>query len=181
MNGQMEVKYGKQDMPEYVRDILTAGASRLFLPAGFVEEDELLFGHFRTEGYRNLSAVRKLETENILAVILAILHGIWQTERIYLFSEMYQIRADCIYVDRQYTDVRMVYVPAGWAKKSEMPEETLTEKLEKLLETMRGSGSRQSGPYIDKVISFLQENWGYKALVHRLEELRREVYLCGVK
>lgn len=177
MSGRLEVIYGKQEIPEYVRDILAAGASRLFLPAGFVEEGELLSGHFRTEGYRKLSSMGDIGTENIFSVILGILRGVWQTERIYLFSEMYEIFPDCIYVKQGYTDIRMVYVPSEIQK----PPKSLTEKLEALTEYLRKHGSQESWPYMDKVIAFLGGDWGHRALVHRLEELRREVYLCSVK
>lgn len=203
MNGQRELTYGTQDVPEYVRDILTAGVSRLFLPVGFVEEGELLSGHFRTEGYRKLSSVSEIGTEDIFAVILGILRGVWQAERLYLFSEMYEIRPDCIYVDRGYSDVRLVFIPAGRDRlpdslASEKPETVseagtggadrssegplpLTEKLVLLLEYLRKRGSREGWSYIDSAVGFLREDWGYKALVHRLEELRREIYLCSVK
>lgn len=174
MNGQLEITYERGALPGYVRDILTAGASRLFLPVGFVEDGGLLSGHFRTEGYRRLSSVASAGTGELLGIVLAILHGVWQTERIYLFSELYEIRNDCIYVESDFRDVRLAFIPAA--------EETpLTDKLTVLLQSLRGLGSREGYGYIDKAAAFLQEDWGYRALIHRLEELRREVYLCSVK
>lgn len=118
-----------------MRDILTAGASRLFLPVGFVEDGGLLSGHFRTEGYRRLSSVASAGTGELLGIVLAILHGVWQTERIYLFSELYEIRNDCIYVEPGFRDVRLAFIPAA--------EETpLTDQADRAAAVSEGTGQQ---------------------------------------
>ncbi|WP_161874788.1 hypothetical protein ACPW7J_08910 [Ihubacter sp. rT4E-8] len=174
MNGQTEIKYKKEKVPNYVLDILTAGAGSLFLPVGFVRDEEFLFGHYKTEGYRKLTAMKEIGTEDILGIVLGLLHGIWQGERVYLFSEIYEILPEYIFVSRGYDVIKMVFVPAEEQKK-------LTDKLRDLLLYLRERGHSEGYAYIDQALEFLHEDWGYRALVHRLESLRREVYLCSVK
>lgn len=174
MSGQLELVYTDGVFPEYVRDILSAGGSSLFLPAGFVEDSGTLYGYFETEGYRKLSSAGEVGTEALLGLLLKLLRGIRQTEQIYIFSEMYEIRPDCCFVDRDGRDLRMVYVPA----RRRLP---LAEKLAALLKTLQGQCTEEGRRYLSRAAAYLQEDWGYRALVHRLEELQREAYLCGVK
>lgn len=174
MSGQLELIYTGETLPEYVRDILNAGDSGLFLPAGFVEEDGVFHGYFRTEGYRKLSSAGEVGTEAMLGLLLKLLHGIRQAEQRYISSELYEIRPDCVFVDEGYRDLRLVYVPA----EDMLP---LPEKLAALLQALQKQCTGEGLSYLNRAAEFLKEDWGWRALVHRLEELRREAYLCSVK
>ena len=50
------------------------------------------------------------------------------------------------------------------------------------MRVLREKGAPSGEGYIDSAAEFLaSDEYGYKAQLHHLENLRREVYLCGIQ
>lgn len=178
MSGYREVQYRRGEPAEYVADILTLGAAELFLPVSFTEDAEStedgFTGVWRTEGYRRLAAVRSMDTEDILSTVILLLRGMRQSEKLYLFAEIFEIDADIVYVDKSFSAVKLVFMPRRTAQSPE-------EKIVMLLRQLREKGSEEGRGYIDNAVCFLRENqYGIQAAIHHLETLRKEVYLCSI-
>ena len=73
MSGYLEVYYPSSGLASYVPDILTSGRCSLFFPAGFIQDEEKIKGIYRTEGYRKLSSLSTISTEDIFTIVLSIL------------------------------------------------------------------------------------------------------------
>ncbi|MGN0659307.1 MAG: hypothetical protein ACI4LA_06840 [Emergencia sp.] len=171
----MEMRYNAEELEEYVVDILTMGLSQMFLPAGFVREENILIASFRTEGYRPLSAIVEMHTEDVLKAALSLLQGAGQGEKVYLLPEYYEVRSDCIFVDKGFDRVRMIFVP------SETPL-SFSEKLADLLDDLKERSHEEGRRYVEDAAEYVRRHpWSSRSVRHHLETLRREVYLCGVQ
>lgn len=174
MQGYLEVRYPETAMPSYALDILTSGRCALFFPVGFIKESGQIKGVYCTEGYRNLSAIENISTEDIFTVAISILHGVHQSEKLYLYQEMFALSPESVYVDQCFSTVKLIFIPA--ARQISLPE-----KLIGLLQELRKKGNPEGYGYLDDGIEFLRENqFGYQVAVHHLESLRKEVYLCNI-
>lgn len=175
MNRYLEMKYEKAELAEYVAELLSLGLCDLFLPVGFVDTQAGVIGTYRTEGFRPLSAVAEFSTEEILSAAIKLLHGVYQSEKHGIFAEDFALSEDCLFVDQSFQRVRMVF-------RKEQDSRTFSEKLAALLETMQKKGCAEGAVYIENAAAFLKtDQYGYQAQLSYLENLRREVYLCGVK
>lgn len=174
MSGYLEVYYSSSGLASYVPDILTSGRCSLFFPAGFIQDAEKIKGIYRTEGYRKLSSLSTISTEDIFTIVLSILHGVHQSEKLYLFQEMFELCGESVYVDKYFATVKLIFIPAAG-------QTSLQKKLVDLLFALKKKGNEEGYGYIDDGIRFLQENqFGYRAAIHHLESLRKEVYLCSI-
>ncbi len=175
MRGHKVVNYEKTELPDYVAELLVMGVCSLFLKAGSVEKEEKLDISYVTEGFRSLDTISEFSTEEILSIGSDLLHGIYQSEKHCIFAEQFRIEEFCIFTDCGISQTKMIFIPAE-------NNETAEEKVAALLEKLSERGTEEGAGYIEKAVSLLRgSRYGYKALMHRFENLRREVYLCGVK
>lgn len=171
----VEISYREEELRNYVREILSLELCRLFFPVSFVQRDGKLTGIYEAEGFRSLSSAERLSTADILMIAASLLRGVRQAEDRYIFAQLYAIDEESVFIDDKCSTVRLIFVPS-------CSEETVFERLASLLRRLREKGHEDGLSYVDKSIRFLQSGTcGYKTVIRRLEELRREVYLCGVK
>ncbi len=176
MNSYLTARYAKEEIPDYIVELLSLGLCDLFLPAGFVEEDGTLTCMYKTEGFRPLSSVLELSTEEIFSVAISLLHGVYQCEKHGIFSENFAVNVDCIFVDKGFDRIKMIY------RKEVGAGTDFSKKLAALMRMLREKGAPSGEGYIDSAAEFLaSDEYGYKAQLHHLENLRREVYLCGIQ
>ena len=114
----VEVSFEKSEATDYVLEILSLGICSLFFPMSFVQEQGKLTGCCETEGFRCLTSFTELGTGDILHIASAILRGAGQAEERYIFSELYQIEPCCVYVDKTFVQVKLVFQPARQQKRS---------------------------------------------------------------
>jgi len=175
MSGCAVVMYRKEELPFYIKEILALDICKVFLEVGFVDTGDQLVANYRTEGFCSLQNLSEMRTEDILSVAIELLHGIYQSEKHCIFSELYQIEPRLIFTDRTFGRVKMIF-------RSDPEKRPASEKLSELLHYLQKKGSEEGATYIENAAEVVRkEEYGYKAVVHHLENLRREVYLCSVR
>ena len=156
-------------------DMLATETCRLFLPAAFIQTGEGVFASYQTEGYCRLTALKENDTEDVLSIILSLLYGIEDAQCHYIYPDEYQINQESIFVKRGLHQVKAVYLPEEKAS-------PLSEKVISLLRHLEGTVDEEGREYLDDAVTFIrQDAFCSKAVIHHLEKLRKEVYLCGVK
>lgn len=174
MNGNIEIRYEQHKLKSYVEDLLSLGACRLFLPAAFITEEDGILASYKTDGFKALSDFLQISTEGVFSIAIALVAGIRDAERHYIFSEDFEIAMESIYVNRQFSQVKMVFLPT----ENNVPPE---EKLIRLLTALKDIVPDEGAPYLDDAIGFAErDGFGCKGLLHHLESLRKEVRLCGI-
>lgn len=175
MNSHAVMEYSKTQIDEYVAELLTLGICDLFFKTVFVEQEDKIMLNCQTEGFKSLDSMSELSTEEILSVAVSLLHGFYQSESHFLFTELFSLHPRWIFTDRSFSQIKMIFVPAE--KKEPFPL-----KMDQLLKELKSKCHGEGTGYIDSACNFiLEDEYGYKSLIHQLENLRREVYLCGVK
>ena len=171
----VEVSFEKSEATDYVLEILSLGICSLFFPMSFVQERGKLTGCCETEGFRCLTSFTELGTGDILHIASAILRGAGQAEERYIFSELYQIEPCCVYVDKTFVQVKLVFQPARQQK-------TTAEQTAQLLRYMGKRCGVEGAVYAENAAEIVQsDGYGLRSRLHRLENLRREVDLCGIR
>lgn len=175
MNGQIEWEYEHGRVKEYAVEILTLGLCDLFFREQFISERDYLIGSCQTEGYLCLASFRHLKTDEILQIMTGLLHGVYQAEKHYLFAEEFQLSQELIFVAPDFSRLKVLFVP-------DFEGISLKRKLMRLLTEFREKSTSQAAGYIENALDFMeQDEYGYKSILHHFENLRREVYLCGVE
>lgn len=174
INGNIEIIYEEGQIHSYVTEILTMGLCSFFFRGSFVKSGGTCRGFFQTDGYRRLSSFKEFSTEDIFSIVIAVLQGVISSERHYIFSEEYEISFSTVFADKGLSSVKLVFAPA----EERIP---LPEKLVSLLKGLKVKGCSEGLSYIDSAVEFIEQNgFNDKAVLHHLENLRREVYLCSI-
>ena len=175
MTENIELKYEIHKLESYIIDLLTMEACRLFLPAAFIKTEEGVTASYHTEGYRRLADFQEMSTENVFNIMLSLTESVKDAQRHYIFEDEYEIAMDNIFVDQKISRARLLFLPA----EQDVP---LVDKMTVLLAKLAEIAPEEGREYIDDAIAFIrQEAFGSKAVIHHLEKLRKEIYLCGVK
>lgn len=175
INGKIEVRYEQDAIKPYVLDILTLGLCRFFFSGSFVCDSGRILASYQTEGFRRLTSLKHIGTEDIFTIVISVLQGASAGERHYIFSEEYDIDAESVFVDKSISAVKLIFTPSVY-------KNTLSEKMIHLLHFFREVGADEGIPYIDNAAAFIEENGeNDHAVIHHLENLRREIYLCSVE
>lgn len=175
MTGNIEIIYENHKLENYIMDMLTLKTCKLFLPAAFIKTEESVIASYQTEGCCRLSGLREIDTEDILSIVLSLLLGIDDAQRHYIFPNEYEINEESIFVQKGLHQAKVVFIP----EKKDIP---LADKIAVLLEELKETAHEEGKEYLDDAITFIrQDTYGSKAVIHHLEKLRKEVYLCGVK
>ncbi len=175
MRGNVEIFYEKGEMEEYVSEILTLGLCDLFFCGSFLEKDGGRLGCYKTEGFHLLSSMTEMDTGDVLLAAAGILRGIRQAEQRYLRPELYRIDEETVFADRGISQIKLIF-------RIDTEKQPAERKLAEYLRCLRKKSRPEGLAYVDEAVDLVEkEEFGYRAAIRRLEELRREVYLCDVK
>ena len=175
MRGNVEIFYEKGEMEEYVSEILTLGLCDLFFCGSFLEKDGGRLGCYKTEGFHLLSSVTEMDTGDVLLAAAGILRGIRQAEQRYICPELYRIDEETVFTDRGISQIKLIF-------RIDTEKQPAERKLSEYLRCLRKKSRPEGLAYVDAAVELVEkEEFGYRAAIRRLEELRREVYLCDVR
>lgn len=175
INSCYEVKCQTGDVENYVREILTLNLCKLFFPVTFTVEGDEISGSYKIEGFKKLSVVNYIGTEDILSIVISLLKDMASCENHYIFCDEYEIDEDTVFVDKSYFMVKMIYRPCSQVK-------TGPERLLDLINQLKVKTSEEGLPYIEAVTEYISNNnFSYSSVIHYLEKMRKEVYLCGIQ
>ena len=152
----------------YIREILLQGGCSMILPFSLVQGKDFCFGVYHTEGYLPLRLVEKLNAAQVLTLAEKILRLIDTCRDHLLFPEEYVLNSDTLYVCRDFSEVKLLYRPAGEKNRTRSDLRDLQELLQelkpittgngrhflRLLQEMMAGGDRKT----DRLIGCL-ENW----------------------
>lgn len=174
MNGNLEIRYDKHELKCYVEDLLSLGVCRLFLPAAFITEERGILASYKADGFKKLAGFSQISTEAVFGIVIALVEGVRDAERHYIFSQDFEISMGNVYVNRQFSQVKMVFLPT----EKDVP---LEEKLVSLLAALKGVVPDEGAAYLDDAIDFIGKGgFGCQGLLHHLGSLRKEVLMCGI-
>lgn len=175
MTANIEIIYENHKLENYIMDMLTLKTCKLFLPAAFIKTEENVIASYQMEGCCKLSSLKEIDTEDILSIVLSLLLGIDDAQRHYIFPNEYEINRDRILVQKGLHQAKLVFIP-------EKQDISMADKIAFLLEELKETAHEEGKEYLDDAIAFIRKDtFGSKAVIHHLEKLRKEVYLCGVK
>lgn len=174
INNVIEVKFEKS--PEkYVEEILSMEICKLFLPVSFIKDGDMVTAQFKTDGFTRLSAINSLAVTDIFSIIVSVFYGLKDGENHYIFPDEYEINCDTVFINKDFSDIKMIFNPPK-------AEKTGQEKVVEFIEELKKKCSNEGIPYLNNAAGYIKTgSSGYRAIIHHLESLRREVYLCGVE
>ena len=175
INSNLEIMFEKDDLEQYVIEVLTLGFCKSFLPVCFVKSSETLAANYNVSGYRKLSSIKNIAIGDLLNIVIGILHGMFDGEKHLLFSDEYEINDDTVFVDKGYSNIKMIYIPSK-------EESTGPEKIISFLNIILRKSSKEGEKYIKNIIDkILEVDFTYYGLINQIEEMRQEIYLCGIE
>ncbi len=174
MTAKREISYKEEKLPIYVMEQLAAREIPAFFPASFICADDECKGFFETGGYQSLARIDLLPAGVLLAVICRLLEMMIENERHYLPIGSYVFSEETVYVDMQGKKPKLVYIPAEEGKKG-------TGQIEQLLRGCRKKVSEEALPYIDTMITYLQQDdMHYSRIIRQGQLLQQEIYACDI-
>lgn len=175
MNEYIEVEYRKEELEEYVIELLTMGICSLFFRGSFICNRDVLTAAYLSDGYRRLDTLKQISAVDALSVAASLFMGAHQCEKHYIFADAFMVESACVYVKKDFSDVRLLYMPAKIVK-------SMTEKTADLLLYLADKCSSEGASYLQRASEMIREDrYGYKSVLHQLERLRQEAYMCGIE
>lgn len=175
MNEYIEIEYRKSEVQEYVIELLTLGICNLFLKGSFINSWDVLTASYQCEGYRRLDTMEWISAEDALSVVTALYMGVHQCGQYYIPDDSFEVESRYIYIRKDFSDVKVLYMPAQIGS-------SIAEKIADLLLHLADKCSQEGAVYLRKCSEIVREDrYGYKSVLHQLEKLRQEAYLCGIE
>ena len=174
MNQKKEVFYGKKGLPEWIVEQLTMGTMDGFLPASFIETENGLEGIFSADGYRPLSHLHNLSTEELFQMLCQLISQMENNESHYLYPERYLMNLETIYYDPLKNRVKLIFLPN---------EEELSgqEQLLRLITDCKRMISEEGEGYLDSLAEEMRtDSMNYRSAIRRCELLQQEIYVCDI-
>ena len=174
MNHTKNIDYRIEQMPEFVVDQLASGILSTFLPVSFVCDQQQYTGVYNTNDYRPLSSVKEISIGALFRVVQEMMKILAENEKHYVFGETYILNRETVYVDAQFTKVKLIFKPLERLC-------TTKEQLMDFLETCKPIVSEDGLLYLKDACDFLaQEEVGYNGMMHHIAQLQQEIYACDI-
>ena len=175
MNSNIEIKYPKGVIEQYIIEILTLGFCEDFLPVCFVKNEKDLVANYKITGFRCISAITNIKAGDILNILVSLFYGIADGEKHLVFLNEYNINEKTIYVDDQLICIKIMYMPSLQPIKNH-------QKIIDFVDSISEKASIEGKKYLKKIKKIItEESSSYYSLIHQIEIMRQEVYLCGIE
>ena len=174
MNQRKTICYTAGQVPLWMMEQLAMGLMEVFFPVSFVKEEENLTAVYQIDGYRPLSQIHALPTEEVFQLFCQVMSRMEQNEKHYLFPDRYRIAMDTVYYDSLKNRVKMIFIPneEGHTGKSMLCQ--LARDCKQLV-------SEEGQTYLDSLAEELEKHdFGYRSAVHRCEMMQQEIYVCDI-
>ena len=174
MNQRKTVCYGLGELPNWIMEQLAMGTMAVFLPASFAEDGPDITGTFQAEGYRALSCIHSLSTEEIFQMLCQLMSAMEDNEKCYLFSDRYLINMETVFFDPLKCRVKMIYLPNAEGLSGK-------EQLCRLALDCKKLVSEEGHGYLNSWAEELRKaDLSYRSAIHRCELLQQEIYVCDI-
>jgi len=174
MNQRKLICYEEKGLPLWIRDQLAMGTMGVFFPVSFIMEETNLTAVFQTDGYRPLSQIQKISTEDVFRIFCHIVMAMENNEKHYLLPEQYVINRDTVYFDLLSGRVKMIFL----LNRDATPG---VEQLCYLAQACNTMVHEEGEPYLESLIDELQKGGAsYRSIIHRCELLQQEIYVCDI-
>lgn len=112
MNNTVMVRLGKKEnLMDERYNILTESVCKSIFPISIICSNEQIIGYYKTGEYRRISDYNELTAESILTFIEIFLLAIEECNQYLIFPDEYVINSNTVYVDRNFKNVKITYVP----------------------------------------------------------------------
>ena len=158
----------------FVREILLSGSCEAILPMNLYRGKKYCFGVYHTEGFRCLGQCESFTAEQILQIAEALFHMREECRDHLLFPTDYVLNLSTLYVRRDHSELRLLYIPA---RKGLNPRKT----LQYLLQSMKALTSPYGVEYLCALQELLQgASMKPEQIAGRLQQWRAEIRNSGI-
>lgn len=174
MNQRKTVCYEAGKLPAWIMEQLAMGIMGVFFPVNFMKEDGRMTAVFQTDGYKPLSHIHSLSTEEVFQMFCQLMTEMENNEKHYLFPDRYLIHGETVYYNPLKNRMRMIFLPN---------EEGVSgrEQLCRLALSCKNIISEEGHGYLDSWAEELQKaDLSYRSAIHRCELLMQEIYVCDI-
>lgn len=174
MNQRKTVCYRAGELPGWIMEQLAMNTMNVFFPASFLVETENIKAVYQLEGYRPMSHIHNLSTEDVFQLLCQLMRAMEDNEKHYLFPDRYLINMETVFFDPLKNRVKMIFLPN---------EEALSgkEQLCRLAIDCRSLVSEEGRGYLESWAEELETaDLSYRSAIHRCELLQQEIYVCDI-
>ncbi|WP_027868711.1 hypothetical protein [Eubacterium sp. AB3007] len=152
---QLEVKYGKGQVAEYQKDILSMQVCPLFLQQIFVTGEEQDSAMVKMEEYMPMLSLEHLREEEGISIMISLLTGMIEAERRYMFIGEYRVDVGVLCVSRDLKKARLVFVPRHYTN-----QVALFQDLIGILRHMENKVPAEDGRFLREGIEYIAKGNG---------------------
>jgi hypothetical protein len=149
---QLEIRYGKGQVLDYQKDILSMQICPLFLQQIFVSGTEQDTALVKMEDYVPLIAVDYMREVDVLDTMISLFTGMIEAERRCMFIGEYRVDSGVFCVSRDRRETRLVFVPKHFTNQVALFQELIStlSYMEKKTSPHEGNLIREGIDYISK-------------------------------
>ena len=151
MNNHVLINYGKDlNYPEKSK-LLVSGTVKSIFPFNIIKENKIKKGITNVKGYIRFRDLKNMNLEEILNLIILLTQAYDEIRKYPVFIEEMVITFDTTFVNKEFSDVRFLYVPSH-------REESEAKSFNYLLHLLKSKTEETNEVIIDTIITYIENN-----------------------
>lgn len=170
-NNEFRIRVGEKTMRDFERVMLTSDDCRLFMPMGFISEDDGETICYDCSGFTPLSSYRIERTDDVLYILERTLLVLGKSVEYMLSPSRIRLTTDTVFHNKDTGEVKIAYVPMAGE------ESSLRKNLVAFIAQLKRDVHDGYTGYIVKTAEYIYcNNYYIKDIVNKIGLFRRDIY-----
>ena len=175
MKNYIETTWKREEMKEYIRDLVQAEEVSIFLPASFVINGEEVRCLNKIMDMEPVAAMTDIDAGEAMEMITSFLRNMKESERKYVFCDSYYIDCELIYADKDEADIKVCYLPSE-------NDSDINAKLMDFLIFLENKVSEEGLGYLLELEHYMEDKTpSYSTLRRYIWKMGREIHNRNIR
>lgn len=123
MSGFLELRYSRNALKTFQKEILSQKIGGLFFSMSFVDLKKETIAVVDTAEYIQISAIEHMSFGEAAHLIISVMEKMFETENHYFYIGEYKVAPKYIMYDVRRSDVAMIYAPFTYKNRESIAED----------------------------------------------------------
>lgn len=175
-NREFKIRLEENTMRDFERVMLTSGECSLFMPMGFMGEDDGEVVFYDCSGFAPLSSYQIEKTEDALYILEKIMIILGQAVEYLITPSKVTLSTDTVFYNKDTGQVKIAYVPLSGDQNS------LRKNIIAFMAQLKEDICDGKAEYLNQVAKYIYyHNYYIRDIVNKIGLYKRELYLEGTK
>ena len=176
LENEFKIRLEENTMRNYEKIMLTSGECNLFMPMGFIGDDNGEVVCYDCSGFAPLSSYSVEKTEDALYILECVLLIVGKAVEYLITPARITINEDTVFYNKETGKVKIAYVPLKDEKAS------IRGNLVNFIEQLKVNIKDGKEHYLDETSKFITyHNYYIREMVNKVGLFKRQLYTEGIQ